>query len=753
MPQDRPPRWEQTSLSVGPPSPTEESADWGRLLGALARAPRRNIALILGSVALAILGAVGYALSQTKVYRAAAIIEVDPRPPRPLGHNVETVSDVGTGSWWSEQEYYNTQHRIIGSRRIALSVARELGLGSDPGFIANKPGRPPGPFKPESPERAADILRSRSNVTLIKESSLFEITVEDADPARAVRLVDATVRAYMTNNLETATESTSVAVDWLADQLEGLRSELSESELALHRYKHEKRITSVNLDDQTSTIQSEIRQLVEARAKVRAEIQKATARVKQLESVDLSDPNTIPETELFKSQNLNPLRAEFQKLMRERNAQVGSGKGENHPNVQALDAQIGTITRAISSELRNVQLGAEKELQALRGEDGGLSSLLVQSEQRAIDLNLLQIEYGRLERTKINNEKLYGIVLERTKEAGLAKMLRVNNVHIVDPPIAGPAPVKPQVGLIVALGGIGGVLVGLLAALVRDRLDRTVQTKTDIEERTGLVALGAIPALEGGGGGHKGLRGLRRRSRTDETLAPAELSANPRGPLAEEVRTIRTNLLFMSPDKPLRRLLVTSPSPSEGKTTVTACLGMTMAQAGHRVLLVDCDMRRPRLHTAFPGMQSTSTLSESLIHPASLDPASLRTEFPNLSVLPAGPPPPNPAELLHSDAFQHLMDRLGSDYDFILLDTPPLVVTDAAILAQRVDGCILVVRAHVTEYPTIARALRTLRDVGAPIAGAVLNGIRSEKSGYGYTKYGGYGAYGPTNPTPEAKPT
>jgi polysaccharide biosynthesis transport protein len=710
----------------------------GRLASNLLSAFRRNLLLVSGLAIVTVLGTVAFVLSQTKIYRATAIIQVDPRPPRPLGHNVDIVAEVGSGSWWSEKEYYNTQHRIMGSKRVALAVVRELSLQNDAAFLANKPQRPPGPFRAKSADETASILQARTSITPIKESRLFEVSSEDADPARATRITEALVRAYMANNLETATESTSIAADWLSDQLEGLRKELSESELALHRYKHDKRITSVNLDDQTSTLQSEIRQLVEARAKVRTDIQKASARLKQVESVDPSDPSTIPESELLKSQSLAPLRSEYQRLLREKNAHLGAGKGENYPAVQAVDAQIGSITRAIQSELKNVRLGAEKDLAALRSEDGGLSALLSQSEQKAIEFNLLQIEYGRLARTKDNNEKLYGIVLERTKEAGLAKMLRVNNIQIVDPPIASPNPVKPRVGLLLALGGVGGILLGLSGALLRERLDRTIKTKADVEERFGLVALGTIPAL---GKSPEGGRGLRRRRKNLEGQPHLDLFANPRSALAEEVRAIRTNLLFMSPDKALRRLLVTSPSPSEGKTTATACLGMTMAQAGQRVLLIDCDMRRPRLHTAFPRTDPSSTLSESLIHPASFDPASLKTEYPGLSVLPAGPLPPNPAELLHSDAFRHLLERLGQEFDFVLLDTPPLIVTDAAILAQQVDGCVLVVRAHSTEYPDVSRALRTLRDVSAPIAGVVVNAAHEDRAGYGYGSYG-YGYYG-----------
>lgn len=692
---------------------------------------RKHVLISVALTACTMLGALAFALSQTKIYRSTTTIQIDPRPPRPLGHTVETVSEMGSGSWWSVQEYYNTQNKVISSKRIAEIVVRDLGLTRDAAFVTNTVEHPKGPFTPVTLESAALILRSRLSVVQIKESRLFEITLDDADQARATRILTALVSAYMNNNLDTAAESTNSAVDWLSDQLEALRKELSESELALHQFKLDKRITSVNLDDQTSTLQSEIRQLVQARADVRAEIQKANARLMEIRRVSPDDPTSIPESELMKSNQMVPLQSEYQRVLRERMALQGAGKGENHPQVQAQSAQLETLVRAIQKEVKNIQSGAERDLGALRHQESGLSGLLAQAEKNALDLNLLQIEYARLARTKENNEKLYGLVLERTKEAGLTKMLRVSNIQVLDPPATSPNPVRPRVGLILFVGGLMGLGLGVLGAFLRERLDRTVKTSAELESRFGLVALGSIPTAD-----EAASRGNKRNLPSDEDRIHVSVATDPRSAIAEEVRAIRTNLLFMSPDRPYRRLLVTSPSPAEGKTTVTACLGATMAQAGHRVLLVDCDMRRPRLHTLFEGQGTSSTLSETLIHPATLNVESLRTNIPGLSLLPAGPPPPNPAELLHSAAFRELMGRLEDSFDVILLDTPPLIVTDAAVLSSVVDATILVVRQGKTEYPAVTRALRTLRDVNAKLAGAVFNATARHQQRYGYYGYG-----------------
>lgn len=703
----------------------------------LVTAVRKHLLLALAVSTCVTLAALAIALSQTQIYRASATIQIDPSPPRPLGESVETVSEMGSGSWWSAQEYYNTQNKIITSKRIAELVVRDLGLHRDAGFMNNTIGGTHSSPTPPTPDDAVRVLRSRMNAVQIKESRLFEVTFEDADPARATRVLSAIVSAYMNNNLDTAAESTTNAVDWLSDQLEALRKELSESELALHRFKLDNRITSVNLDDQTSTLQSEIRQIVQARAEVRAEIQKASARLNEIRSISPEDPTSIPESQLLKSAQMGPLRADYQRVLRERNALLGAGKGENHPLVQAQTAQIEILVRAIRKELANIQAGAERELAALKHQEAGLSGLLSAAEKKALELNLLQIEYARLARTKENNEKLFGLVLERTKEAGLTKMLRVNNIQIVDQPATNPMPVKPRVGMILAAGGLMGLMLGFLSALLRERLDRTIKASADLETRFDLTVLGSIPTVEA-----LALRNKKGEKEIDPAHVHLSVATDPRSAVAEDVRAIRTNLLFMSPDRPFRRLLVTSPGPAEGKTTVTACLGVAMAQTGHRVLLVDCDLRRPRLSTLFENRGPSSTLSETLIHPATLDLDSLATGVPGLSLLPAGPPPPNPTELLHSAALRELLERLDGAFDVLLLDTPPLIVTDAAVLSSVVDATIVVVREGRTEYPAITRALRTLRDVNARIAGAVFNATSHNRKGYGYYGYG-YAPYAP----------
>jgi capsular exopolysaccharide synthesis family protein len=351
---------------------------------------------------------------------------------------------------------------------------------------------------------------------------------------------------------------------------------------------------------------------------------------------------------------------------------------------------------------------------------------------------LLEIEYNRLHREKVNTEKLYSLVLERTKESDLTRAARFNNLRIIDEPRAPRAPVRPRLPISLLIGGFAGLALGLALALGRELLDRTVKLPEHVEGDVGLTFLGLIPANGGSVGKSPPYYGRRRRRRlqSGENAAPELIvhSESTSG-IAEAARAIRTNILFMAPDEPYRRLLVTSAGPGEGKTTVACCIAIAMAQAGQRVLLVDCDLRRPRLHRIFQRANDIG-VSSALLDMSVLDGARLETEVPNLSLLPSGPHVPNPAEVLQSDSFARLLEALGQRYDRLVIDSPPVApVTDAAVLSRRVDATVMVIRAFRTTRDLARRAKRSLSDVGARIVGAVLNAVDLDRRDYGYQQY------------------
>jgi succinoglycan biosynthesis transport protein ExoP len=705
-------------------------------------------------------GTIFYTLGQTKIFQAEATIMFDPRPPKPLGHRVETIVDLGSDSYWGNQEYYETQYNIIKSRRISLGVVNELGLHNDAAFIQNLPvGGTPKPMPDKlAPERVADELRSRIDVQPVRDSRLATVKLKDANPERAQRILTTLVESYVNQNLEGALENTSTASDWLRNQLDTLNSDLKSSEEALHAYKKTNDILSVAFDDKSSMLSDEMKALNTELTRVKAQLQEASAKKAVLDATPDNDPRVIQSSELMKSNLLNGLRGQYEQAMSERDALIGAGKGVNHHDVQAAEKRVRATEAAILKEIQNVKKSLARDVEVLGKQAGGLQAMLNKAKEQAHELNLLEIEYNRLRRNKDNTEKLYSLILERTKEADLSQMMRVNNISIVDKPLQPRTPVSPKMPLNLAAGIFGGLLLGAAAAFLRGLMDRTVKVPDDLEEDFGLTFLGLIPQVSSGIFGKPGYQygyAKRKRQRGQQPKeGKPELIVHdePTSSVAEASRAIRTNLLFMAPDSPHRVLLVTSAGPSEGKTTVATCISIAMAQTGQSVLLVDCDLRRPRIHRIFDRGSETG-VSTALLG-GSLDEAISPTVVPNLSVLPAGPIPPNPAELLHTERFKQLLVELRGRFDRVIIDSPPVVaVTDPTILSTLIDGTVLVVRAFKTRKELARHAIRSIQDVGGKLVGGVLNAVDFSKLEYKYSYY--YyrreGYYGETRP--DAKPS
>lgn len=709
-------------------------------LHALLAPLRKHWMLSVATAAVVIVGTAFTTLRQPKVYEATASLQFDPNPPRPLGGKVESVVELGSGSFWDTREYYETQYQILQSRRVALGVVQQLGLNHDPRFLRNLPPEvaSPADFEPVVEEEAADRLRKRVRVEPVKQSRIALVRVSDGDPERAALLAKALVETYRQQNVDSVLESTDEAIDWLRKEHDKLKGELETSEMSLHEYKAEKNILSVEYDDQSSMLREEIAQLNNALTLVRTRREEVAARYAQLAKVKLDDPSNLPASELLQSSQLQTLRSAYVDAVRESESLLKGGKGKNHPDVMSAQAKVDTSRDALLAEVRNIQGALAGDLAIVGRQESGVSGLFQTAKKQALELNLLEIEYNRLRRQKDNTEKLYSLLLERYKESELTRQLRVNNVSVIDYPTVPKGPVKPNVPLNLAIGTLFGLVLGVGAAYGRSMLDRTMKTPNDVEVGMGATFLGLIPELEESKGAAKKRR-KRRPTASAELPELPELMVHhdPMGSVAEAARSIRTNLLFMSPDKPFRTLLITSAGPSEGKTTVAMYVATAMAQAGKRVLLVDCDLRRPRVHRVFRdrGLDLGPGLTTALLEDDSVDPV-VPTEVPNFSIVPAGPIPPNPSELLHSEKFHQFLERMKERFDHVILDSPPVVaVTDATILSTQVDGTLLVVRAFKTRKELARHGYRQLRDVGANVAGVLLNAVSFRHDEYKYAYY------------------
>lgn len=695
---------------------------------------------------LTVAAAAFYTAGQQRIYSASCTLQIDPTPPKPLGSEVQAVVDVGSGSFWATTNYYNTQFKIIKSRAVAEETARRLGLHQDAAFLATSGEPPPAPAPGAARdaqgnlERATMLVRARLVVAPIRESRLVEVSYRDPSPERARQILSTLVNVYTDRNIDVALESTTNAAEWLEGQVQKLKEELEGTEATLHEYKKGNRILSISLDEQSNMIRQEMQQLSTALTAVKVRRAEVAAVAAELElgapdgGVDLANP------ELLRDDVLQKLRYSLNEAVAEHDALIGAGKGAEHPLVASANARIVAARAALSLEVANVRRAAQRDLAVVDREVADLTALFEQAQQRALELGGLELDYRRLERSKVNTEKLYSLVIERSKESNLTRMMRFNNIQLIDPPQVSKVPVSPRVPLNMTLGLVGGLALGLCGAFGREMFDRSVKSPSDIEHELGLTFLGLLPRVGRSTGSGYGSRGVARRRRgSDAPHVELIVHEEPHSSVSEASRGLRTNVSFMSPDKPYRSLLVTSAGPSEGKTTVACCLAIAMAQAGHKVLLVDCDLRRPRLHRVFSKTNERGVTS-ALVDRGSLKSAVTETEVPGLSLLASGPSCPNPAESLQSKAFQSLLEELGADYDRLVIDSPPIgPVTDAAILSTRVDASLLVIRALSTTRDAALHARRGLDDVRANLIGAVLNAADPSRADYPhyYRDYGG----------------
>jgi capsular exopolysaccharide synthesis family protein len=306
-------------------------------------------------------------------------------------------------------------------------------------------------------------------------------------------------------------------------------------------------------------------------------------------------------------------------------------------------------------------------------------------------------------------------------------MLQVSNVRVLDRAEIKERPVRPNVlrNLIVAI--LVGLMGGIGLAFAVEYLDTSIISQEQIAEKLGLHFLGIVPSIN------------KNKDGTSQDLV---VFRDPKSAVAECLRSVRTNLLFMSPEKPLKTILVTSSGPQEGKTTTAAALAEAMAGGRSRVLLLDADMRRPRIHRIF-GVPNGAGLSSLILGEGTLEGTVRPTEVPDLYVLPCGPVPPNPAELLHTAAFGSILEEAARRFDRVIIDSPPVgVVADAVVISTRVDGTLMVLKAGRTSRDVARQAVRQLRDVKARIFGAVLNDLDLEDQKYGqYYYYYRYGYY------------
>ena len=675
-----------------------------------------------------------WTLRQPKVFEAVTTIEYDPNPIRPLGNEVEDVADP-IGSFWSAREYFETQNRIIASRAVAEKVVDTLGLHKDPDFFEVSASD----FEERTVTQAAKVLISRLDVEPIQDTRLVEIHVRDRNPERAMLVANTIADEYIKKTQVDRRGSSENAREWLGQQLDKLRSKLNDSELVLHEFKEQHNVLSVSMEDRQNLVASEIQAFNEALTDVRQRRIQLAARARRLRAASESDPLAVDAPVLDNNAAIVSLRQGLREKLAEKE-RLSARYGDAHPQMVALSQETSELRAQLMSEIALVLSSAEADLDEAQSIESGLRAAVGQANDAGLRLNLREIEYQRLNRERENNAKIYEVVLARTAETNLTHVMQPQHVRVVDRALEPTAAVSPNVPLNVALGVLMGLLLGVSVAASLHFMDRRLRTAADVEHM-GVTTIGVVPSIlldptPKKDGGKRGRRPLKPDDNFDIVTY-----THPMSSVAECFRAIRTNLMFMSPNEPIRSLVVTSPTPREGKTTVACNVAVTLAQSGKRVLLVDTDLRRPRVHKSFD-VDTALGATSVIVGAASLADAAQRTQVEGLDVLPCGPVPPNPSELLHGQGFNDLLSAALSQYDRVIFDSPPLgAVTDAAVLAPQLDGVMVVVKADQTTRDGLRHALRQLYSVSARLLGVVLNDVDLTKNVYGGDGYYQYYRY------------
>ena len=694
-------------------------------------------------------------LRQTPVYEAAGQIAINKSDP-----NLITFKDAVPVIDYYDQSDLDTEVRIIQSDLLALQVIRQLNLDRMPEFGGhpeqNQANLTADPLQTDA-RRAAAVLaafRGSLHVTLIPNTRIIEIHYNCTNPQLAANIVNTLAATYVEQNFKTKFESTMQASDWLSKQLVDLQMKVETSQEKLVRYQKEHEI--LGNDEKQNITTEKLDEINKNLTLAEEDRMQKEAIYRQTQS---SDPEVVSAAIIADaagsggsgSHLLDALR-EQQAALKIQIAELSTQFGPSYPKVAQLGNQLKEVDHQLQSEINKAVDHLRGQYLAALQRENLLHDSFEKQKQEANKLNESAIEYSLLKRDVDSNRTLYEGLLEKLKEAGVTAGLRSNNFRILSAARAPSSPVEPNIPRNLSFALVLGVISGVGLAFLLENMDNTVRTPEQAQALSALPSLGMIPlgSKTTGHGSSGGRLALTSSKEAVETVT----QVRPQSQMAESYRALRTSLLLSNLGAPPKVILVTSARPQEGKTTTSINTAIVLAQKGVRVLLVDADLRRPSVHKML-GVGPRSGLSNVLTGSATLQQAiTISPVLPNLSILPAGTPPPNPAELLASSNMRDLIAELREQFDHIVLDTPPtLSVTDAVVLSPRADATILVIRSGQTTKQALRRARDILMQVNAHVAGVLLNAVdlTSPDYYYYYEYQGKYTHYYQEEPTDESK--
>jgi capsular exopolysaccharide synthesis family protein len=674
-----------------------------------------------------------YTFTVTPVYQATTKLLIESDTP-----NVVSFKEV-INEEQARADYYQTQYNILQSRTLARRTIDALHLWDYKEFAAKKPrmlvsitggvmaffGKPatkdvgvPDATETTAESKAIDAFLKRVTISPVRNSRIVDVKFESADPQVSTDVVNGLAQGYIDQNLEFKFLSTKEASDWLGQRLAEQRKQVEAAEARLQQYREQN--DAISLKDHENIVVQKLSDLNAAVTQAKTDRLQKEAQYRQLTSLRSNNSaalDTFPA--ILSNSFIQQQKGELLQLQTQY-AQLSERLGDKHPEIIKTKSAIQLAQVKLDGEIGKVVQSVKNEYLAALAKENSLVGALDQQKGEALTMNRKAIDYGVLERDVESSKQIYESLMQRAKETGVSTELKTSNIRIVDRAETPRKPYSPDYVMNLLLGLLGGGTLGVGLAFFFEYLDSHIKTPDEIRAHLKMPALGMLPEVNS-----------KHLSEGAYPLLGGKISQG----FAEAFRAVRTNIIFSSAEEGTRTLVVTSTGPGEGKTTFSANLAISLAQAGQRVLLIDADMRKPKLHQAF-GVAQEPGLSNLLVGTAKSSQCVRRTRSAGLWVLPAGKIPPNPAELLGSQRFRDFLIGVKEPFDWILLDSPPVMaVIDAAVVAHRATGVVFVVGAEMTSRHNASSAIRQLENAHAKFVGAVLNKVQIEKHHYYYSPY------------------
>lgn len=697
---------------------------------------------LIGAFALALIFIVGvWTFTARPTYTAKGTLLIEKEA------NILTFEEIFQIESFRD-DYYQTQYKLLQSRALAAETVNRLNLFENKEFVGNgRNGAKSGKDDPVLRQKLINEFLSRLQIKPLRLTRLVEVSFSSRSPKLAADGVNTLFDAFIDMNVNAKYEATEQATEFLTQQINGLRTEIAAKERELQSYGAEKNI--IALSDTETTIVDKLGELNKALTEAQIDRLRKEANYNEIRN---ASADYIPEA--VNNPLIQRLREDYVRMSREYSKKSETFRPE-YPEMVRLKAELDSARELLANETNNLIKAAYSEFQGAQKREMSLQSVFDNQKKEALQLNSNAILYNGLKIELDNKKSLIETLLKRESETGVSarlRGLRTSNIRIVDRADEPLQPSSPKKRMNMVLALLFGLFGGVGLALLLDHLDDTIKGAQDIEKNAQLPTLGIVPtfSLDEGKSGYgygrkkkikegRGVeddRGAKEKS-AEPPVKSIELITHlaPKSNFSESYRSIRTSLLLSGSAPDLRAIIVTSPLPSEGKTVTVSNLAVTLAQTGKRVLVIDADLRKPRMHRIFR-MRNLTGLTNFLTTGVELKELVKATEIPNLYLITSGPVPPNPAELLGSDKMFKLLETLKGNFAYILIDTPPiLAVTDALVLGPAIDGFVIIVWGDKTPRDALKQARDTLEMTKIKTLGVIINNLNVHKHGSYYKSY------------------